>query len=750
MKPAPLSALWPLLATMAGYCTAAHAAPQLMAPPVTTLSPQQSSNLLTQLTAMDAARGLAPELSVRLSSQHPGAAGQKIVRTQHTYKGLRIFGSESVVVTDTAGTIVSVASTDRRAVSTGGLAPLAAADVPPAISPAEAIRIAASSVAPRGVDRWPPSAELLIFPIARSVRVPAAQSKQETELNAADVQEVIDRYALAYYVKTRMAQDNKPVYYDTIIDANTGAILAQWPALKTVVGSGNSQYNGVVPINTSVATSGFQMLDTTRGSGGKYGGMAITNANHSSADNPDPGNIYTNSSNSWGDGKQYVNGGSTTSANGQTAAVNALWGLMNTYDANRNALGWHSLDGNNTATYIAAHVDTSYDNAFYDDGCKCMYIGDGNHFNSLGAIDVIGHEMSHGVTAATADLVYAGESGGLNESNSDVGGEMVEAYARAGGTGGVIPASGNDWMMGTEISKNGQPLRWMYRPSKDGSSPDAWSSSLKYLDVHYSSGPNNRMFYFLAQGSKADPTSDYYSKYLTRTPAAMHGIGSDKAYRIWFKALTTKFTSTTGYADARAKVLEAAQELYGASSKEAIAVQRAYAAINVGDDIDEADGGGGEPQGTERIINGGFEDGINGWKGATAVIGSDPAQVAYEGTRYARMGGKGHTTNQVLTQSVNIPASATQATLSFATHIETGEVHPVAYDQLTVTLKDGAGKVVRTLARYSNKDAVAGYQLHSFDVLAQKGKTLTLSFAMHEDNSKPTFFVIDKVSLLTN
>jgi Zn-dependent metalloprotease len=145
-------------------------------------------------------------------------------------------------------------------------------------------------------------------------------------------------------------------------------------------------------------------------------------------------------------------------------------------------------------------------------------------------------------------------------------------------------------VLGKEISKTGTPLRWMYRPSKDGSSPDAWNSSIKRLDVHYSSGPNNRMFYFLAQGSSADKASDYYSKYLVKTPAAMTGIGLDKAYRIWFKANTTKFTSSTNYADARAKMIEAAGELYGKSSREAIAVQRAYAAINVGADVDEAAG----------------------------------------------------------------------------------------------------------------------------------------------------------------
>jgi len=195
--------------------------------------------------------------------------------------------------------------------------------------------------------------------------------------------------------------------------------------------------------------------------------------------------------------------------------------------------------------------------------------------------------MGHGVTAATSNLTYRAESGGLNESASDIQGEMVEAYARAGGAGSLIPATGNDWMMGKEIAKNGQPLRWLYKPSKDSASPNAWSSSVKRLDVHYSSGPNNRMFYFLAMGSDATPSSDYYSAYLTRAPLAMTGIGSDKAFRIWFKALTTKFTSATNYADARLKVIASARELYGVGSREDKAVQRAYAAINVGADVAE-------------------------------------------------------------------------------------------------------------------------------------------------------------------
>jgi Zn-dependent metalloprotease len=595
-----------LAATVAAQPQGQPLAPAMMGGPVASPTPQDSANLAARLAALDKSRNLAatPGYSFRIAAHHPGAAGQKIARVQHTYHGLRVFGSEAVVVTDDKGAITSTSVTDRRpgaASNAQGVAPAplpAPADLKPSLSPQQAITVAIRAVqtatvadnrAAAGIEhRWPPTAELLLYPIVASARTAAAASKPEADLNALDVEDVVQRYELAYYVKTRMVRDKQPVYHDTIVNAKTGAIIAQWKALQTVdSGTGNSQYNGVVTLSTSKNGDQFRMLDATRGKGGRFGGMAITNANHSSMYNPDPGDVYAAAGNTWGDGKQYT-GGSTTDANGQTAAVNAFWGLMNTYDTNRNVLGWQSLDGNNTATHIAVHVDRDYDNAFYDDRCKCMFIGDGgSYFYNLGSIDVIGHEMSHGVTAATADLVYSGESGGLNESHSDIGGEMVEAYARAGGTGAVVPDKGNDWMVGQEISRDAEPLRFMVKPSKDGRSADAWSSTLKNLDVHYSSGPNNRMFYFLSQGSSADTASDRYSKYLVKAPQAMTGIGNDKAYRIWFRALTTKFTSSTNYATARARVLEAAQELYGAGSKEAVAVQRAYAAVNVGDDIDE-------------------------------------------------------------------------------------------------------------------------------------------------------------------
>ncbi|HAT32022.1 MAG TPA: bacillolysin family protein [Janthinobacterium sp.] len=817
----------------------AQAANQLMAAPVSQLSPQENAGLVAKLSAHGAALGLDADHGFVIANQHPGVTGTKISRAQHTYKGLRVFGSESVVVTNAAGDIISESVSDRRAgLGNGGAnsvtrAATTSIDITPKLSQTAAIDLVVRATAPRAIHHVAPSAELLIYPVMKSVRVASAVNKAEAALNALDLVRVVDHYELAYLVQTRMISGVKPIYFDTVVNAKDGHVIAQWKALTTVVGTGNSQYNGVVPISTTLSGSTYSMKDASRGSGGTYGGMAITNANHGTT----AGSIYSGSSNTWGDGQQY-NGGSTTNANGQTAAVNAMWGLMNTYDMLKNVLGWSSLDGNNTATYIAAHVNTAYDNAYYDDSCKCMYIGDGSSFNSLGSIDVIGHEMSHGVTAATSNLTYSGESGGLNESNSDIGGEMVEAYARAGGTGSTIPNTGNDWMMGKEISKTGEPLRWMYKPSLDGSSPNAWSSSVGNLDVHYSSGPNNRMYYFLSQGSNSSSGSDYYSSYLNKSPAAMTGIGSDKAYRIWFKASTTKFTASTDYADARSKVIAAAEELYGVGSKESIAVQRAYAAINVGADVDETGGGGvinittqpasitvapgavasfavgagggvapysykwyrngalisgasaasysftaqsadtgavfkatvsdssspvttatssnatltvsgGGGGTTERVTNGGFESGATGWAGSTGDIGTFSGETAFEGSKYAWMGGNGTTATETLTQSVAIPAAATAATLSFALHIDTDETGSTAYDKLVVTVKNSSGTVLGTLATYSNVNQASGYQTRSFNLLAYKGQTVQISFAMKEDSSLQTSFVVDKVSLLT-
>lgn len=820
------------------FCIDASAAGPLMAAPAAKASPQQAGALIARLAETRAANGLDHNHGFAIQSQHPGVVGTRITRATHTYKGVPVFQSESVVVTDNEGRIVSESVADRRSGLGNGAsnkrfgAATANFNVTPALSGSSAIDTVVRRVGFGASHHAPPSAELIIYPRMATKRSAKAAHKSEAQLNAMDLVEEVTGYELAYLVKTRMVRGNTAVYHDSIISAVSGKVLDQWSSLQTVIGTGKSQYNGTVPISTTLSGSTYSLKDPTRGVGGTHGAMAITNANHTTS----AGAVFTNSTNTWGDGLQYISGGSTTNANGQTAGVNAMWGLMNTYDTLKNVLGWQSLDGNNTSTYIAAHVNTAYDNAYYSDACKCMFIGDGGSmFTSLGSIDVIGHEMGHGVTDATSRLVYRAESGGLNESNSDIVGEMVEAYARAGGTGSVIPNTGNDWMTGKEISKSGNPLRWLYKPSLDGRSPNAWSSTIGNIDVHLSSGPNNRMFYFLSQGSNSSSSSPYYSSYLNKSPLAMTGIGSDKAFRIWWKAATTKFTSSTNYADARNKVIAAATELYGAGSKEAIAVTRAYAAINVGLDVNETDVPGGglgisaqpasvsvAPGATasfsvtatggtapyryqwkrggidiagataasysltaqasdngalfsvavsdsattpatltsseatltvgtsqERVVNGGFESSTTGWTATSGVIGTFSGQPAYEGSRNAWLGGYGTTKTETLTQAVTIPSTASAATLTFALHIDTAETSTTPYDKLVVAVKNASGTTLGTLATYTNANKASGYQIRTFNLLAYKGQTVTLSFVMTEDSSLQTSFAVDKVSLVT-
>ena len=174
----------------------------------------------------------------------------------------------------------------------------------------------------------------------------------------------------------------------------------------------------------------------------------------------------------------------------------------------------------------------------------------------------------------------SGESGGLNESTSDIFGTVVEYYANNGGDIG-------DYLIGEKLYKSGTgALRFMYKPSLDGRSANCWSSTVGGLDVHYSSGVGNHFFYLLAEGSApaggpASPTCVSGNTKKATGSAALSGIGRDKAGKIWYRALTVYMTSGTNYAAARTATLNAAADLYGAGSAEQAAVAAAWSAVLV-------------------------------------------------------------------------------------------------------------------------------------------------------------------------
>ncbi|NGO84813.1 M4 family metallopeptidase [Streptomyces sp. 196(2019)] len=398
---------------------------------------------------------------------------------------------------------------------------------------------------------------------ATDAKIAVASTTPKLKSAAADARKVIwaghgGKPVLAFEtVKTGVLKDGTPSRVHTLTDATTGEKLYSFEAVKT--GAGHGQYSGEVEITTTKTDAGFELTD------GERGGHKTYDLDQGSSGT---GALVTDDDDTWGDG---------TAGNRQTAAVDAHYGAAKTWDFYKSALGRDGIRGDGQAAYSRVHYGKAYVNAFWDDSCFCMTYGDGEGDKKpLTSLDVAGHEMTHGLTSATADLNYSGESGGLNEATSDILGTSVEFFADNASDAG-------DYLIGEMIDINGDgtPLRYMDQPSKDGSSADYWDENLGDLDVHHSSGVANHFFYLLAEGSGKKTVNgvDYDSP--TADGSTLTGIGREKAYQIWYKALSVYMTSTTDYAGARVATEKAATDLFGAEGEELKAVSATWAAVNV-------------------------------------------------------------------------------------------------------------------------------------------------------------------------
>ncbi|MET8179035.1 M4 family metallopeptidase [Streptomyces sp. NPDC005336] len=352
-------------------------------------------------------------------------------------------------------------------------------------------------------------------------------------------------------------KDGTPSKLHVITDADTGRKLYEYQAVEN--GTGTGQHNGKVTIGTVKSGSQWLMKDTARG------GQQTYNLKHKEVGK---GSAFYDADNVWGNGKPTI---------AQTAAVDAHYGAAKTWDYYKNVLHRNGIKNNGKAAYSRVHFSTGYVNAFWDDDCFCMTYGDGEGDKKpLTSLDVAGHEMSHGLTSATANLDYSGESGGLNEATSDIFGTAVEFYAKNAKDPG-------DYLIGEKIDINGDgtPLRYMDRPSKDGLSYDYWKSGVGEDDPHFTSGIANHFFYLLSEGSGRKIINGVTYNSPTKDGRTVKGIGRAKAEKIWYKALTTYMTSTTNYAKARTATLNAAKALYGSSSIEYKTVNSAWAGVNV-------------------------------------------------------------------------------------------------------------------------------------------------------------------------
>lgn len=235
----------------------------------------------------------------------------------------------------------------------------------------------------------------------------------------------------------------------------------------------------------------------------------------------------------------------------EPAGVSAHYGAGAVYDFYNEMFNRNSLDGNGMTIKSFVHYKMNYNNAFWD-GYEMVYgDGDGVQFTYFsGDLDVVAHEMTHGVTDYEADLVYKAQSGALNESMSDVFGVLVETYDKAGGDKSKWSFNAEDWVVGDEIYTPNIPgdyLRSLANPSRDHMDEYLYTTQ-DYGGVHTNCGIPNKAAFLIAQS-----------------------IGMEKTAKIYYKALTDIMTPETDFAMAYLSLRDAAAALgYGDDVSSAI------------------------------------------------------------------------------------------------------------------------------------------------------------------------------------
>lgn len=263
---------------------------------------------------------------------------------------------------------------------------------------------------------------------------------------------------------------------------------------------------------------------------------------------------------------------------GDAAADEAYDGSGYTYDLYEQVYGRKSIDGDNLRLDSTVHYDRGFDNAFWD-GRQMVY-GDGDQdlpadqrlFNRFTAsLDVIGHELTHGVTQYTANLVYRDQSGALNEHFSDVFGALVKQRKLNQNAGTA------DWLVGAELFTNnvrGDAIRSMKAPGTAYDDPvlgkdpqpahmdDYVNTNQDNGGVHINSGIPNFAFY--------------------RTAVELGGNAWDKAGAIWYQTLTAdRLSPNAVFQDVVDLTSEIAGKLYGIGSTDQRAVINGWAAAGL-------------------------------------------------------------------------------------------------------------------------------------------------------------------------
>ncbi len=495
-------------------------------------SSPESSDERVQLDAQAARiaeRVRSGELTVVRVQPDPAFPERRHLRYDQRIAGVRVFGAQLVQQLDGDGRTLSVFGHTED--------PAAAPALVPSLSADQAVR-AALAAFPAGATA-PGEPELVLLPRAGGL-------------------------LLTWTLRVRFDLQLERLF----LDARTGAIVERYSDLWTeaVAGLGTGVWADRKKLSVDTEAGGYAARDRLRPPEldtydlhGDIGELTLV-LNYGIRN---PSEIAQDSDNDWQDGA--------------VVDAHAYAGL--TYDYYYKRQGRHGINGYDMSIASYVHIlpaSYQYANAFWDSYATAMFYGDGDGSTGAfsGALDVVAHELTHGVTQYSWNGIYQNESGALNEAFSDIMGTAVEFMFQPVGVGRLMA----DYFLGEDLFYVFQPsthaIRSMANPGLFGD-PDHYSHRyLGFSDnggVHINSGIANNAFYLLAEGG-TNRTSG-------RRVQGLGPEGREKAERIFYRAFTAFLTPSATFHDARLATLRAARELYGDSEAAQVAV--AWSAVGV-------------------------------------------------------------------------------------------------------------------------------------------------------------------------
>lgn len=343
-----------------------------------------------------------------------------------------------------------------------------------------------------------------------------------------------------------------------VVDASNGNLLESYNRVADAGVSGSGKDLKGVTRSLRVWQDGvfYELRDTSK---------SMFSANDSTMSK---GNILVYDMNHSWTGGALIKSSSRTS--GWLAdGVSAAYDLSKVYDYYLVRHNRNSIDGQKLSIRAFVRYGADVENAFWNIDQQVMFFGDARPFAA--ALDVVGHELTHGVTASTANLQYKDQSGALNEAMSDIFGESVEDYV----TGGKA-----DWIVGEDL---GKPLRSMKNPS----SIEIYAGRYFPSKMSQFIGPDDP---FLNNFGNQDNGGVHLNStivshaYWLLAKGMTGAIGVRNAEKIFYRALTTHLLMNSQFIDARLACVASAKELFPSDSTMAIKTEAAFDAVGIYND----------------------------------------------------------------------------------------------------------------------------------------------------------------------